>query len=231
MFLNERWKEHGSIGTEVAMDLQLAADPAKLVLDALEGFYPPHLCKGDREFEGNIARRSCILLLEQLMKLPPEVKPHVREEALKLAFDWMTKMRVESGHELEVLGFLWLLASFQLAGAFNADDLINFLVFIARHIQTLELFKVNEFPPVPVLKDFLNHSKTEARRLLIKGEKVPKARHEASTKGITDVRAVIKCIEDHNLESEYQPHNLKELKDSIASLEKINASKSLLNSF
>ncbi|KAG8478907.1 hypothetical protein CXB51_028759 [Gossypium anomalum] len=162
MFLNGRWKEHGLIGNEVAMALKLSGDPAKLVLDAMEGFYPPHLSKGDIDFEGDVARRSCILLLEQLMKLSPEIKPNVRKEAVKLAFDWITKMRVESGHELEV----------------------------------------NEFPPVPVLKDFINHSKIEAKRIFRKGKKTPEARNEANTKRIADARAVVQCIEDHKLEYE-----------------------------
>ncbi|KAK8712950.1 hypothetical protein V6N13_148178 [Hibiscus sabdariffa] len=51
-------------------------------------------------------------------------------------------MIAESGHELEVLGFLILLASFQLVGAFDTDELVNFLEFFAQHIQTPELFKV-----------------------------------------------------------------------------------------
>ncbi|KAH1083188.1 hypothetical protein J1N35_022949 [Gossypium stocksii] len=260
MFLNGRWKEHGSIGNEIAMALKLSGDPAKLVLDAMEGFYPPHLSKGDIDFEGDVARRSCILLLEQLMKLSAEIKPNVRKEAVKLAFDWITKMRVESGHELEVLGFLWLLASFQLGDAFDADELVNFLVFVAQHIQTPELFKVlglgdkitgfirtlvekkqhmeairfiyafeqvNEFPPVPVLKDFINHSKIEAKRIFREGKNTPEARNEANTKRIADARAVVQFIEDHKLEYEYLPHKLKSLKNLIAFLEKENASGSL----
>ncbi|KAK8712942.1 hypothetical protein V6N13_148170 [Hibiscus sabdariffa] len=112
-------------------------------------------------------------------------------------------MRVESGHQLEALGFLRFLASFQLAGALDADELVNFLVFVAQYVQTPELFKVlgfgdkitgfirklvekkqhmeaiifiyafeqvNEFPPVPVLKDFLGHSEAEARTILKTGK-------------------------------------------------------------
>ncbi|XP_039042453.1 truncated FRIGIDA-like protein 1 [Hibiscus syriacus] len=141
MFLNEHWKDHGSIVTEVVMSLQRSADPAKLVLEAMEGFYPLHLCKGDREFEGKVARRSCILLLEHLMELSPKIEPHIREKAMILSFDWETKMKVESGHELEVLGFLWLLASFRLAHTFDANKLLDALVFVARHIHNTEIFK------------------------------------------------------------------------------------------
>ena len=51
IFLNERWKEHDLMRDEVAAALRLSSDPAKLVLDAMEGFYPPHLKKGDTEFD------------------------------------------------------------------------------------------------------------------------------------------------------------------------------------
>ena len=45
IFLNERWKERDLMRDEVAAALRLSSDPAKLVLDAMEGFYPPHLNK------------------------------------------------------------------------------------------------------------------------------------------------------------------------------------------
>ncbi|XP_007030122.2 PREDICTED: golgin subfamily A member 3 [Theobroma cacao] len=253
MFLNEHLKINGSIGTEVAMALQLSSNPAKLVLDAMEGFYPPHLRKGDTEFEGKAVRGSCILLLEQLMKISPEIKPHVQKEARELAFVWITKMSKEPGHSLEVLGFLQLVASFRLADAFDADELVNFLGSVAQYRQTPELFKnlglgdkisgfirelverkqhidairfiyafglVSDFPPVPLLKEYLNHSKAAAGRILRKGKKTPEAQNESWTKRIADLRAVVKCIKRHKLESEYLPLNLKKLNALIASLEK-----------
>ncbi|XVF56929.1 hypothetical protein PTKIN_Ptkin06aG0160100 [Pterospermum kingtungense] len=261
MFLNERWKEHGSVGTEVAMALRLSSDPAKIVLDAMEGFYPPHLSKGDIVFEGNVVRRSCIILLEQLMKLSPEIKPLVRKEGMKLAFAWITKMKVEPGHTLEVLGFLQLLASFRLADAFDPDELVNFFLSVAQHSQTPELFKVlglgdkitgfirklverkqhleairfiyafeqvKEFPVVPLLNDYLFHSKVEARKIFKKGKKNPEEQKAARTKRIVALRNVVKCVEDHKLESEHLPQNLKikNLNNSIALFEKQNVSRS-----
>ncbi|XP_021282698.1 FRIGIDA-like protein 5 [Herrania umbratica] len=260
MFLNENLKINGSIGTEVAMALQLSSNPAQLVLDAMEGFYPPHLRKGDTEFEGKAVRRSCIILLENLMKIFPEIKPHVQKEARKLAFIWKTKMSKEPGHSLEVLGFLQLVASFRLADAFDADELISFLGSVAHYHQTPELFKnlglgdkisgfitelverkqhidairfiyafglVSDFPPVPLLKEYLNHSKAAAGRILRKGNKTPEAQNESWTKQIVDLRAVVKCIKRHQLESEDLPLNLKKLNALIASLEKKCVSRSL----
>ncbi|KAF3944674.1 hypothetical protein CMV_028883 [Castanea mollissima] len=142
IFLNERWKEHDSMRLEVGTALRLSSDPAKLVLDAMEGFYPPRLKKGDVEFDEIIVQGSCVLLLEQLLKLSPEIKPQVKQEAMRLAVDWRTKMRVDAEHSLEVLGFLQLLASYGLASAFDADELVRYLVKVAKHDQMPGLCRV-----------------------------------------------------------------------------------------
>ena len=142
IFLNERWKEHDSMRLEVATALRLSSDPAKLVLDAMEGFYPPRLKKGDVEFDESIVQGSCVLLLEQLLKLSPDIKPQVKQEAMRLAIDWRTKMRVDADHSLEVLGFLQLLASYGLASTFDADELVRYLVKVAKHDQMPGLCRV-----------------------------------------------------------------------------------------
>ncbi|GMP40577.1 hypothetical protein CsSME_00010963 [Camellia sinensis var. sinensis] len=139
MFLNERSKDHESMVFEVCRALQLSLDPAKLVLDAMEGFYPPHLKKGDVEFEEGVVRRSCILLLEQLMKISPQIQPHVKEEALKLAREWKVKMIAVPSNSLEVLGFLHLLASYKLAFGFDTDELLKLFEVVAEHKQAPEL--------------------------------------------------------------------------------------------
>lgn len=74
IFLNEHEKELDLMSDEVFKALQMSPDPAQLVLDAMEGFYPPHLRKGETEFEGSVARRSCILLLEQLIRVSPDIQ-------------------------------------------------------------------------------------------------------------------------------------------------------------
>ena len=139
IFLNERWKERDLMRDEVAAALRLSSDPAKLVLDAMEGFYPPHLKKEDVEFDERIVQGSCVLLLEQLLKLSPDVNPQVEEEAMRLAMEWRMKIRVDAEHSLEVLGFLQLLASYRLASAFDADELVKYLEKVAEHEQMHKL--------------------------------------------------------------------------------------------
>ncbi|KAJ6331532.1 hypothetical protein OIU76_010000 [Salix suchowensis] len=72
MFLNEYYKDRGT--SEVKVALQVLSELLMLVLNAIEGFCPPHLKKGDLEFEASVAM-SCILLLKKLMKISPEIRP------------------------------------------------------------------------------------------------------------------------------------------------------------
>jgi len=64
--------------------LQVFSDPVVLVLNAIERFCPPHLKKGDLEFEASVVIRSCILLLEKLMKISPEIRPRQKKKQWKL---------------------------------------------------------------------------------------------------------------------------------------------------
>ncbi|CAK7340845.1 unnamed protein product [Dovyalis caffra] len=227
IFLNEHCKHNDKMKNEVFIALGLSSDPAKLVLDAMEGFYPPRLRKDDVEFKEVVVKTSCNLLLEQLMKISPPIKPHVRKEAMRLAFNWMTKMRVDDQQYLEVLGFFNLLAAYGLGSAFDSDELISRLVIIARNRQTPEFLCLlgladkipgkllmleldgESVPPGPLLRDYLNGSKIEARRIRRRSKSV-EAQIEATNKRVADLMVVLKCVEDYKLESEFSPNMLKQ---------------------
>ncbi|KAI8570023.1 hypothetical protein RHMOL_Rhmol01G0001100 [Rhododendron molle] len=248
LFLNERSNDHESMSSEVYRALRLSLDPAKLVLDAVEGFYPPHLKKGDAVFEKDVVRRSCILLLEQLMKIAPQIHPYVKGKALKLAGEWKEKMGVVASNTLEELGFMQLLASYKLASGFDTDELLKIFMVVAEHKQAPELcrelgftenvpdliddlvkedqvpvavrfifaFKlVDKFPPVPLLRYFLKRSKRIAKEKINMEKNPSTAKYRVIDERVTYVRAVIKCVVDHNLESQLP---LKSLEQRIEQL-------------
>ncbi|KAI3449782.1 hypothetical protein Pfo_006447 [Paulownia fortunei] len=142
MFLNDPEKDLESMGGEIFKVLHLSSDPTKLVLDAMGGFYPPHLRKGD--VESNV-RRTCIILLEQLIKMSQKIQPYVREEAIELANAWKSKMRATAENPLEVLGFLHLLAAYDLASYFDKDEILSFLMMVAQQRQAPELCRILGF--------------------------------------------------------------------------------------
>ncbi|KAL9393237.1 hypothetical protein Peur_012522 [Populus x canadensis] len=242
ILLNKRCKHDEKMKNEVSIALGLSSDPAKLVLDAMEGFHPPHLREGDVEFKEVVVKRSCNLLLEQLTKISPTIKPHVRKEATKLAFLWMIMMTVDGQHNLDVSSFFNLLAAYGLASAFDSDELISRLVIIARNKQTPEFLRVlelgdkipgfiqnlilknqpmeairfiyafemvNQFPPGPILRDYLSGSKIAARKIKRRSKSI-EGLVESVKRRVADLMVVLKCVEDYKLETVFSPDTLKQ---------------------
>ncbi|GER24936.1 protein FRIGIDA [Striga asiatica] len=142
MFLNDPEKDLESMGDEVFKILHLSSDPAKLVLDAMVGFYPPHLRKGDVEVN---VRRACIILLEQLFRMSKKIQPCTRKEAIDLASSWKSKIRANSENPLAVLGFLHLLAAYDVTSCFDRNEILSFLMMVDKHRQSPQLYRLLGF--------------------------------------------------------------------------------------
>ncbi|EYU46449.1 hypothetical protein MIMGU_mgv1a002447mg [Erythranthe guttata] len=142
MFLNDPQKDLESMGDEIYTVLHLSSDPPKLVLDAMVGFYPPHLREEDVEFN---VRKTCIILLQQLIRMSPKIQPYVREEAMELAGAWKSKMGASAENPLELLGFLHLLASYNLTSYFDKDEILGFVMKVAQYRQTPDLCRILGF--------------------------------------------------------------------------------------
>ncbi|KAI3449781.1 hypothetical protein Pfo_006446 [Paulownia fortunei] len=235
IFINDTEKDLELMGAEVFKVLFLSSDPAKLVLDAIEGFYTPQLGKGD--MKSNMRRKS-ILLLDQLTKMSPNIQPSVREAAIKLASEWKSKMRNTTENPLELLVFLHFLAAYNLSSCFDKDELLSFLKMVAQHKQTPELCRIlgltenipgfiqnlinekqyllvstyiyeceleNMFPQAAVLNYYVQHSKFLAKAKCKRENNSSEAQDKAIASEITDLRVAIEHIIKYGLESEYSP--------------------------
>jgi len=140
MFLNGRVNDHEILRDEIIAGLRLSSDPAKLVLDAILGFYPEELENGHAGFDLIVVRKSCILLLEQLIKMKPPIKTRVRDKAMRVAMQWKGKMKIgDVDHYLEVVGFLQLIATYGLTYGFDKDELLLLFEGCTCHDQAPEL--------------------------------------------------------------------------------------------
>lgn len=139
VLFNELLKKYELVCHEVSNALRSSSDPAKLVLDGMQGFYPPNLGQQDFKYDADIIRRSCILLLDELKKLSPVISYHVKEESMKMASEWREKMSVANKDCLEVLGFLKFVATYDIGSSFNANELQMLLDIVSQHCQTSEL--------------------------------------------------------------------------------------------
>lgn len=137
-FLLEHPKERQAIRREIPRALACAPDPPGLVLAAMDGFYTPDL-KGDKDPGVGVLRRTCIVLLEELLDLKAKVLPPVKARAGKLAMEWKGKMSTGAENPLEALGFLHLLAAFGLGSEFPVDDVLDLFVVISQVRQAVKL--------------------------------------------------------------------------------------------
>lgn len=134
--VDENFKRIDFVGTEVSAILEECSDPAKLVLDTMQEFYPD---QRELHFDLRVRRRGCCLLLKELKRISPQISPQVRQEATKLAADWKANMTMASDNDLEVLGFLRLVTTCDLASIYDAKELKSLLSTVSQGKQATDI--------------------------------------------------------------------------------------------
>ncbi|WCJ42438.1 FRIGIDA-like protein [Euphorbia peplus] len=103
-------------------------------------------------------------------------------------------------------------------------EMIDELVKNGKEIEAVyfasESGLTERFSLVSLLKSYIRNSKKNTSNVLNKGNFSPAATDESSTMELNSIKAVIKCVEDHNLESEFP---LDVLKKKASRLEKSKA--------
>ncbi|XP_045802935.1 uncharacterized protein LOC123896608 [Trifolium pratense] len=126
-----------SLCNDILVFLLELSDPSRVVLDMIQNPIIPLCKKGDN---GGIIVGYHIYLLEQLMRISPNIEPCVREEALKLALDLKAYMKENTENSLTVLAFLLLLPIYGLLTSFNEDEVMELFAFVAQHKIAIEMF-------------------------------------------------------------------------------------------
>ncbi|XP_077246965.1 FRIGIDA-like protein 1 [Tasmannia lanceolata] len=229
------------IRNEIEGALRFASDPAKMVLDAMDGFYSCDDLNSKEDKDVGLAaiRRVCIILLERLVLISPEIKNPVKERAMKLALEWKGKISPGGEKLIEIVAFMQILAIFGLVSAFDVEELLELFVFIPWQIdlfKALDLAEkvpdfvqklasmgkqleavnfvyafelVDKFPPGPLLKAYLKESKKVAQEIRKEGKHSATSQSEAIAKEIEALKKVIKSIGEYKLESEFASMNLE----------------------
>ncbi|KAL6657667.1 hypothetical protein ACP70R_005447 [Stipagrostis hirtigluma subsp. patula] len=150
-FLSENWKKLASLRDELSVALRCASDPARLVLDSLEGFFPPDQpsSPGNKHNALQVQRRSCIILMEAIAPALGTKEPggndpwssEIKEQAKAIAEEWKSKLAevdldASNGYSLEAQAFLQLLATFNVGSVLDEDELCKIVVAVSRRKQT-----------------------------------------------------------------------------------------------
>ncbi|KAJ6805244.1 FRIGIDA-like protein 3 [Iris pallida] len=262
-YLSENQKNLTTIREELSNALKSATEPARLVLDSLEGFYPPYPSNSQgSEDTVQLLHRTCLVVMESAAPLLGMAEPcdnhllssEIKQQAKAIADEWKAKLAgvdvdASNGYSLEVVAFLQLLATFSIVDEFDEDELCKLVLAVARHRQAPNLcralglthkmpgfietlvnrgrqidavhfahaFQLTEsFPPVPLLKDYLNTVKTTTQENA-ESSATANGQKEVNNKELGAIRIVIKCIEEYKLQEQYP---VMALKKRVAQLEK-----------
>ncbi|XP_050384106.1 FRIGIDA-like protein 5 isoform X2 [Argentina anserina] len=141
--MSEHLKRIDLMSREMTALLQASTDPAALVLDAMEGFYPTNSTVNSKELDSDlrVIRRSCIVLLQELKRFSPLINAQIREKAMKLACKWKAKLMATIEDRLEVLGFLWLVTTYKLMSMYDLKELQSLLSIVVQPGQATDLFQ------------------------------------------------------------------------------------------
>ncbi|KEH39240.1 frigida-LIKE protein [Medicago truncatula] len=122
---------------DILGNLQGSSDPSKVVLDIIQN---PIIKKCKIGDDAVIIDDSHILLLKELRKISLDIKPHVKEEAMKLALDLKANISQNTENSAAILGFLLLLSIYGLGPSFNEDDVLKLFGLVSQHDIAVELF-------------------------------------------------------------------------------------------
>ncbi|KAK1323280.1 hypothetical protein QJS10_CPA02g00346 [Acorus calamus] len=154
-YISNNQKNSAAVRDQIPVQLKCVAEPAHLVLDTLEGFYPPHETTPEGEKINptlQTLRRACLLLIESAGPLfmvseanaNHPLSSEAKQRAKAIADEWKPKLAdvgtdATNGSSLETQVFLQLLASFGIASEYDEDELCKLVIAISRRRQTAEL--------------------------------------------------------------------------------------------
>ncbi|KAK1300402.1 hypothetical protein QJS10_CPB13g00458 [Acorus calamus] len=154
-YISNNQKNSAAVRGQIPVALKCVAEPAHLVLDTLEGFYPPHETTPEGEKINptlQTLRRACLLLIESAGPLfmvseanaNHPLSSEAKQRAKAIADEWRPKLAdvgtdATNGSSLETQVFLQLLASFGIASEYDEDELCKLVIAISRRRQTAEL--------------------------------------------------------------------------------------------
>ncbi|ERM93512.1 hypothetical protein AMTRI_Chr03g148900 [Amborella trichopoda] len=103
-------------------------------------------------------------------------------------------------------------------------DIIEELVNKGKQVDAVHFIVesglIEKYPPVPLLEAYLRNSREVVASILKDGNNSTRAMHEAGIKEHAALRAVIKCVEEHKLESNLP---LEPLQKRLAQIDKLKA--------
>ncbi|KAL5737493.1 hypothetical protein ACOSP7_030254 [Xanthoceras sorbifolium] len=231
-YINDNSKGRDSIRVELPVAIRGAPDPGLMILGAMEVFYGPNdKARGDNDPDRRSCVLLLEVLMGLDVNIENVVKERAKNLALewkgKVRVDGESSLETLGflhlvaayglGSEFEksdLVEYLLFVARYRqgtlLCKAIGLGDKVQDLIeklidsgkqlLAVKYIFEFEL--TDKYPPVPLLKAYVNKSKKLAKNVRRDGKNSPRALNDADAKEVNALKAVVKVIEAYNLESE-----------------------------
>ncbi|KAL2342514.1 hypothetical protein Fmac_003799 [Flemingia macrophylla] len=236
-FVVSKRKESASLRAELAAALAEAVDPPRLVVEAVEEFLKSKVAKSgvtDKRWACGLviqalmvseAREYSRRIVERAVKVVESWKGLLDESGaaevvmflqmvvcfgLRSRFDddYLRKFVMEFASRRDMAK---LAASLQFGD--KIIDIIDELIKNGKEIEAVyfasESGLTERFPPIDLLKSYHQNYKKNVTTMSKKGNNNHAVTDDSSTTELNSIKAIIKCVEDHKLESEFDLDNLR----------------------
>lgn len=133
----EHIDNHEVATSKLSSALHNAKDKVQdLVLEAIRFSY---IAESEDQANKSLCGTCRILLLEQLCHICPQIAFQAREEARKVAVEWITKLDGCADKFLQLSRFLRFVSSYDVASEFEDEVLVPILYNVAIHEGTPDL--------------------------------------------------------------------------------------------
>ncbi|CAK9148846.1 unnamed protein product [Ilex paraguariensis] len=175
----QRPKERPEIRAEFADAFRCSPDLGAMVLNVMEGFYPPNEDEYENEVLSSLSL-AYMALLEELRRAKIEIGGEVKERARKLVIEWKRKIRKDEWKGKESVARYR--EAMELCREFvplnKMSDVIHKLIIKGKQLLAVKfifLFELaDKFQPVPLLLDYVNDANNKKL-----SQKVPKSRNNS----------------------------------------------------
>ncbi|KAL4302486.1 hypothetical protein GQ457_10G000390 [Hibiscus cannabinus] len=196
LFPEASWKEKKGKGPQFSRSI------GKRAAEVVEKW------KAHMDVEGGLTPGEAVMFLHMVVGF--ELKERFDEGFLrKLVLDFSS--RRDMAKLAAALGF-----------GDKMGDIIDELVKNGKEVEAVYFARAagltERFPPVSLLKSYLEKSKKNATTILKNGKFSAAATEESKNVELNSIRAIIKCVEDHKLESEF---SIEFLRKRSTQLEKV----------
>lgn len=137
LHLIDSMKGHKVIRQDARVALAGLGNCGKAVLEAMrEYLHSRESLNGEISLDVAAVRKICNVLIQELIRIVPEIGEQVREDARRLAVEWKEKLETNEANM-----FLKYLQAYGLVGDFKEDEIFRILKDLLYRSDATELFR------------------------------------------------------------------------------------------